>query len=142
MNLTAKSNSLFKCIITYVSLRFPACKVDGKCVTLCCPKHKITELFQTLVLCNTRPAQNIFFLKQRNSDFETLYLVSKNCWKAEGLSAGFSFFAVIAISPRISLDFVISAGGAWWEYQAYLQICLVPTSITQYICSCISHSLL
>ena len=37
---------------------------------------------------------------------------------------------------------MLSAGGTWLEHQAYLQMYFVPTSITQFILSCISYSLL
>jgi len=144
VNLTAKSNSLFKCIITNVSLRFPGCKDGGKSATLRCTKHKITELFQTLGMCNTHCQRKTFSSQnKRNTDFETLYLVSKNWWKAEGLPAGISFCCPRHVTKNLSrLYNILSAGGTWWEHQPYLQIYLVPTAITQFILSCISHSLL
>ena len=108
------------------------------------PKDKITEPFQTLGLFNIRWQRKIFSSQsKRNRDFEALYIVIKNWWRGFRLPAGFSFCYHRYITDNLSLIYIIlSVGATWLEHQACFQIYLVPTSITQFILSCTSQSLL
>ena len=127
-----------------MSLRFPGCEDDGKCVSLHCPKDKITELFQVLGLFSLCWQRKIFSSQnKRNREFGTLYLVSKNWWRGFRLPAGFSFCYHRHITENLSqLYIILSVGATWLEHQPSFQIYLVPTSITQFILSCTSQSLL
>jgi hypothetical protein len=104
----------------------------------------MTELFQKLGLFNIRWQRKIFSSKnKRNRDFETLYLVSKNWRRGFRLPAGFSFCYHRHITDNLSqLYIILSVVETWLEHQAYFQIYLVPTPITQFIISCNAQSLL